>query len=140
MKLIVTGSRDWELANYIWDWLNVFRHTSYLQLEKLELAHGDCLTGADRLTDQWAALYLIGEPKRYPADWHRPCQKTCTHKPRKPGEKCVGAGPARNIQMIDDNLDADYVLGFPLGKSKGTRGCMRYAKLQGLNVINLGEK
>jgi hypothetical protein len=32
------------------------------------------------------------------------------------------------------------VLAFPLGESRGTRGCMKLAKEAGLNVINCGEK
>lgn len=42
--------------------------------------------------------------------------------------------------MIDENLDADYVLAFPLGESRGTRRCMTYAESKGLTVVNLGER
>jgi hypothetical protein len=41
--------------------------------------------------------------------------------------------------MVDANLDADHVLGFPLGRSPGTRGCMAYAAERGLTVLNLGD-
>ncbi|MEU9871140.1 DUF2493 domain-containing protein [Actinomadura sp. NPDC048021] len=122
MKLIVTGSRDWKDWYYIWSALELFTRFS----ERVTLVHGDCPDGVDSHADDWgetnaAFVGII----RYPADWN------------KYGK---AAGPKRNKQMVNDHLDADYVLAFPLGESKGTRGCMKYAKWMGLDVINLGEK
>lgn len=126
MKLIVTGSRDWEKESHIWTALNIFTEFSPL----VELIHGHCLTGADQIADNWAEFrnYHKYGPvfvTRYPAKW------TLHGK---------AAGPIRNREMIRENLDADYVLAFPLGESRGTRGCMEIAEEFGLNVINLGEK
>lgn len=125
MKIIVTGSRDWALQEHVRDALKLYWRTSCLRLEHMVLVHGDCPTGADHFADMWGADYLDEEPRRYPADW-----KT----------QGRAAGPIRNQQMVDENLDADYVLGFPLGESRGTRGCMTYAESKGLKVINLGER
>lgn len=123
MKLIVTGSRDWEKEDHIWDTLRVFADDALDKGEEVTLIHGDCPTGADAIAD-FVAQEIGFEVIRYPADWSK-------------GKK---AGPERNRRMIDENLDADYVLAFPLGESRGTRHCMGYAERQGLQVINLGER
>lgn len=124
MKLIITGSRDWEDVDYICDALDLFSKRSFC----VELIHGACPTGADDMAQYWADYCNASEVRsvgvtRYPADWSQ-------------GKK---AGPERNKFMVSENLDADYVLAFPLGESRGTRHCMAYAKSMGLTVVNLGE-
>ena len=47
------------------------------------------------------------------------------------------AGPIRNAAMIA--AGADIVLAFPLGRSVGTRDCMRRAAAVGIPVINHGD-
>lgn len=136
MKLIVTGSRNWTdeawIQHHLWKYTHEYMYPiSYSQWnvknpETVTLVHGACSAGADAIADDWArvreadALIVL----RYPADWSQ-------------GKK---AGPERNRRMIDENLDADYVLAFPLGESRGTRHCMNYAASKGLTVINLGER
>lgn len=126
MKLIVTGSRNWTDSFQIRSALDIF--TAY-QGYPNTLVHGDCSSGADFIADQIGMegndQYLVSwDIVRYPADWSQ-------------GKK---AGPERNRRMIDENLDADYVLAFPLGESRGTRHCMNYAASKGLTVVNLGER
>lgn len=88
------------------------------QSEDVTLIHGDCPTGADKIgNDIWVAHGLPVE--RHPADW---------------GTHGKSAGPTRNNHMV--SLGADVVLGFPLGDSRGTRGCMRAAADQGLKVVD----
>jgi hypothetical protein len=48
------------------------------------------------------------------------------------------AGPRRNAVMVASGADA--VLAFPLGRSPGTRHCMRLAEKAGIRVINFGEE
>lgn len=127
MKLIVTGSRDWVDSFQIRCALDIF--TAYKGYPNT-LVHGDCPSGADFIADQIA---MEGNDQystswnivRYPADWDRYGR---------------AAGPIRNELMIDENLDANYVLAFPLGESRGTRHCMGYAQSKGLTVVNLGER
>ncbi|WP_218040227.1 DUF2493 domain-containing protein [Actinomadura sp. WMMB 499] len=125
MKLVVTGSRDWGDWYLVWNALDVFTAMA----KKVTLVHGNCPTGADKQADLWSekASWPTRPVKvlRYPAQWELHGK---------------AAGPIRNQQMVDENLDADYVLAFPLGESRGTRGCMEYARKEGLTVVNLGEK
>lgn len=127
LKLIITGSRNWEDFDHFSESLEVF--TYYKRPEKVTLVHGGA-RGADSMCDQWAERWNYWYPgwvdvKIYPAEW---------------GKHGKAAGIFRNMQMVEDNLDADYVLAFPLGESRGTRHCMDHAKRFGLTVVNLGEK
>lgn len=45
------------------------------------------------------------------------------------------AGPLRNKEMVE--LGADLVLAFPVGESRGTRGCMRLAREKGCAVVSV---
>lgn len=45
------------------------------------------------------------------------------------------AGPVRNKEMVE--LGADLVLAFPVGESRGTRGCMRLARERGCAVVSV---
>lgn len=47
------------------------------------------------------------------------------------------AGPVRNKEMVE--LGADLVLAFPVGESRGTRGCMQLAVEKGCAVVNVTE-
>lgn len=58
------------------------------------------------------------EVQAYPADWDRYGRS---------------AGHRRNAQMVADG--ADLCLAFPLGESRGTRGCMRLASQAGIRVL-----
>lgn len=48
------------------------------------------------------------------------------------------AGPVRNREMVE--LGADLMLAFPVGESRGTRGCMQLAREKGCAVINVTER
>lgn len=43
------------------------------------------------------------------------------------------AGPVRNRLMLDD-YKPDMVVAFPMGESRGTRGCMAEARKRGIHV------
>jgi hypothetical protein len=106
-RIIVTGSRDHDDRDLIWDALALARW----ELGPLTVVHG-AAPGADRLAVEWVRhhrhLDCIDEP--HPAQWQRLGR---------------AAGPIRNQQMVD--AGAVLVLGFPLGRSVGTRDCMARA-------------
>lgn len=83
------------------------------------LVHGDCRTGLDRIAaEYWAAW-------RFPLDPH-PALWDVFGK---------NAGPIRNKQMVD--MGATVCLGFPLGTSLGTRGCMALACAAGILTLEV---
>lgn len=84
------------------------------------MVHGGA-RGADALADE-IARHWGWTPEAHPADWD-----------------CFGrsAGHRRNTEMVA--LGADVCLAFPLGESRGTRGCMRLAAIAGIFVANFGE-
>ena len=119
MKVLVTGSRDWNDAAAI-----------EREFKKLPpgtvIVHGACPTGADALADKLAMKH--GFPiRRYPADWEG---------------KGKSAGPCRNSQMIrSEHSDKDGVpialgLAFTkdLERSRGTRDCVTKARSAGIKV------
>jgi hypothetical protein len=114
-RILVTGSRDWEdemtVCLALW--------VAYCDLKEqgeVVLVSGNCPTGADSIAERfWEANGMPVE--RHPADW-----------------KTFGkfAGPKRNKEMVD--LGADVCLAFPIGVSRGTRGCMKLAKDAGIPI------
>lgn len=119
MRILVTGSREWSDRQAIYNIL--VGYTNGAQGEQITLVHGDCPTGADAIANDVAEL-LGWTIEKHPADW-------ALHG--------KAAGPKRNQEMVD--LGADVVLAFPLGLSKGTRGCMKMARKAGLLVVNYGD-
>lgn len=113
--MIVTGGRDRADRDTILRTLDEF--TPALG-ETLVVVHGACLTGADRIAQDWCAQMFGGvvveEP--HPADWE-------TYGRR--------AGPIRNQRMV--SLGADLVLAFP-GKGRGTWGTVAMARKAGIPV------
>lgn len=116
MRLLATGSRDWEgrhatirIQVLLDTLLSLCEHLG----EKLTVVHGDCPTGADQIIDAWARRrdYAGVTVEPHPADW------------RQFGK---GAGPRRNQQMVD--LGADMCIGFLRDHSSGTRNCLSLAR------------
>lgn len=131
-KVLVTGSRDLTKQNVVWNELENELHEN----GPFFLVVGDA-DGADAAAVHWAKA--TNTPyKRFEANWGRPCTEYCYHKPRwKNGRRyCPVAGNLRNQEMVDymsETLtDEDRCLGFPWGKSTGTRDCMKRAKKAGI--------
>lgn len=109
----------------------------------LVLRHGACPEGFDALADAWALARGL-MPERCPAAWDScawDCPKTAHRIRKRPGDRlhpgmlpdyCPGAGPRRNARMV--GLGADLMIAAPLGRSYGTRGCMRLARAAGIPV------
>lgn len=95
--------------------------------------------GADLLIDQEArALGMLTDPHR--ANWRGPCRPECAHGPRKVNrwgqDYCQMAGMYRNSEMVGLQSRANICIAFPMGRSEGTRDCMRKATAAGIEVID----
>ncbi len=116
MKVLVTGSRDWD-DEYPID--VIVAGLSCLlggANEELELIHGDCKRGADAMADTWRDVVDVTP---FPADWDR-FKK--------------GAGPIRNRQMLDEEPDLVVAFNDDLANSKGTKDCVEEARRRGIPV------
>lgn len=116
LVVVVTGSREWAdhlpVAQSLIRLLNQ-PNKSTIEPHRILIVHG-AARGLDRLAGK-LALDLGMNVLDLPAPWDQYGR---------------GAGPIRNQAMID--LKPDLVLGFPIGKSTGTRDCLRRA--QGANI------
>lgn len=122
LRVLVTGSRQWprERAVVVRDAIAAVAGDREPAL--VTVVHGACQNREGRLlgADRWADLtaerlgYCV---ERYPAAWR---------------ELGRAAGMIRNRAMVA--LGADVCLAFPLGRSPGTRGCVREAERAGIPV------
>lgn len=123
MRILVTGSRDWSDLHTV----EVALRAAYLKLHvgrppsEVTVVHGGA-RGADSCAATLAPRMGF-QVEEHRADW------TAHGK---------AAGPIRNQAMVA--AGADVVLAFPLGKSTGTRHCMRAAAKAGIPVINYGDE
>lgn len=112
MRILITGSRDWQDANAIhWAIMSVICKTPGPHI----VVHGDC-RGADTLAAKVAADMGCAV-EAHPADW------------RQHGN---AAGPIRNHHMV--SLGADICLAFPTYNSTGTWDCVRKAVDAGIHT------
>lgn len=129
MRVIVTASRFWDDPDVIWNDLDTV--LAHGLPGSLTLVHGACvdhqgrLAGGDAHADEWATRHQAQgidiEVEPYPMrDFGRD----------------RAAGPRRNLYMV--KLGADLVMGYPLDRSPGTRGCLRMAREAGLRVYERG--
>jgi len=114
-RILVTGSRNWSDRATVVAALQPYA----LAFPGAMLVHGDCPTGLDRIAaEYWAAW-------RFPIEAH-PAQWDVFGK---------NAGPIRNKHMV--SLGASVCLGFPIGTSLGTRGCMELAVAAGILTLEI---
>jgi hypothetical protein len=80
------------------------------------------------------AANLGWSAEEHRADWMAPCRDTCTHPPRRPGERCPAQGNYRNAHMV--SLGADCCVAFYLrgAKNAGTADCAKRAHGAGIRV------
>lgn len=150
MRILVTGSREWiDRLRIRQALLREFEHIAeHVELADVTVVHGAqgtyrngrLLKGADMMADEEAtALRMNTEP--HPASWWAPCRASCKHGPRKLNrwgrDYCQWAGFDRNQEMV--NLGADVCLAFPIGRSPGTRDCVKRARLAGIRVIDCSQ-
>jgi hypothetical protein len=119
LRILVTGSRNWADRNTIRAAL-VTAAYPWLSAHNTSTCHVTVVHGGARRADTIAgeigrALGFTVEVHH--ADWERYGKR---------------AGMIRNQVMVD--AGADVCLAFPLGESRGTRGCMRAAEKAGIPV------
>lgn len=150
IRLLTTGSRNHADRQLIEDALLDVWHDA-IQLHgptvRLVVIDGACPDGADDIVHRWALVHEAAGviPERIPADWdhcapdcptapghRRPKRQGDTSHPGQLTDYCPGAGPRRNAEAV--RRTADLCLGFPLGRSYGTRNCMKLARTAGIPV------
>ena len=113
MRILVTGSRDWEDEGAIQSALEGF----YDPYGTVTVVHGACPRGADNMAD-YAAQAIPGfMVERHPADWNRHGKS---------------AGFRRNAEMV--NLGADVCLAFIKNGSRGATHTANLAERAGIPV------
>jgi hypothetical protein len=113
MRILVTGSRDWDdWPTLTWALLKETRGYD----EEVTLVHGGCSTGADHMADVDASL-RGWKIEVYQAQWGLHGKK---------------AGPIRNIEMVD--AGADICVAFIKGNSRGATHCADAAEKAGIPV------
>lgn len=121
-RILVTGNRHFTNTDTVRSaLLQALAQYGNLDAPHLStLVHGGA-PGADT-TAQSVARELGMTIEVHPAQWSALGKK---------------AGPIRNQEMV--NAGADVCLAFPVGDSRGTRGCMAMAERAGIPVINVTE-
>lgn len=121
-RILITGSREWTdkdtirraLEGGICQVLCTVDWEDHADL--ITVVHGDA-RGADRIAAQIAAERGCNV-ESHPADWSTYGRS---------------AGHRRNAKMVA--LGAAICLAFPIGESRGTRGCMAWAEKAGIPVV-----
>lgn len=123
-RLLVTGSREWrDVAAIRWA-LTAVRRKWDCRADQIVVVQG-MAAGADQLARQ-VAIELGMRTEDHPvtrADWQRY------------GDS---AGHRRNAVMV--TAGARGCVAFPLGPSRGTRGCMEMCQRAGIPVWNRGDR
>lgn len=131
MRVLVTGSRDWDRQDVVDGVLDIIaQNAAAIGDDEMVVVHGACFPrprdgvlpkeSADYLADLWVRRGghpLPVRPERHPAKWS------------KYGRR---AGPLRNEHMV--SLGADVCVAFLRNNSEGTSGCMRLAERAEIHV------
>lgn len=121
MRILVTGSRDLSDQLMVWDAL-----VTNLKREPSSLVVGDCPTGADRFArEAWTRVDAIQVGVAGPLDVH--VADWTTHG--------KSAGPLRNRAMVDSGADLCLAFYKQGAGNRGTKDCVRRAKIAGIPVI-----
>lgn len=135
LRILVTGSRDWTDRATI-------RRALVKALDqnwtggRAVLVHGGA-RGADTIAEEeWRILRDLGpirtDGPAEPPGWWLAGLDIEAH-PARWGDYGKRAGMVRNAEMV--RAGVTVCLAFPLGESRGTRGCMALAEKAGIPVI-----
>jgi hypothetical protein len=113
MRILVTGSRDWDDTATIYQALSEARGDT--PHDQIVLIHG-AARGADRIASRYADA-MDWSNESHHAEWD------------KYGKR---AGIMRNLQMV--NAGADICVAFILNNSRGATHCANYAESKGIPV------
>jgi hypothetical protein len=113
MRILVTGGRNYDDAEVVWDALSKIDSASSIPPGEIVLIHGGA-SGADRLCAA-AAKELGWQTEVYHAHWDLHGKM---------------AGPLRNAEMADSG--ADLCVAFPGGR--GTANCVYWASKAGIPI------
>lgn len=120
MRILVTGSRDWQDANVVVEAVrDYWEGHGY---GGITLIHGACPTGADAAADSLGRIHNV-TVVRYHAQW-------ATHG--------RAAGPIRNQLMVNDG--ADVCLAFIRRGSRGATMTADLAEKAGIPTIRYTEE
>ena len=142
MRLLVTGSRDWEHHDSIDQVLAHYTRRAFEKHGRLTVVHGKAARGGDDLAAAWVKTRsrtgwpVVQEP--HPAYWSAPCVPECPpgHRQRRDGrEWCPFAGHRRNQEMVD--LGAAVCVAFWRNGSSGTRDCIKRAELAHIRTLKI---
>jgi hypothetical protein len=112
MRILVTGSRDWDDIATVLNALIVASNG-----QPVTVVHGACPTGADKIADDLCAAFRV-PAERHPADW---------------GKYGKRAGFVRNAEMVA--LGADVCLAFIRNGSKGATMTADLAERAGIRTV-----
>ena len=120
MRILITGSRNYNNFNEIYWILETIINKFNINPNQSTIIHGGC-RGTD-ITTGHASVALGFKLELYPANWDKYGKAT---------------GPIRNREMVNANID--LVLAFPIGKSYGTRNTINKAEKKQIPIINVTE-
>ena len=114
-RIAFSGCRDFTPSEKQVEWA----FQVFVRADTEAVLVGDCPTGVDEAIREYCSTW---KPKVYTADWDNLGRK---------------AGPIRNKAMIDD---ADCLIAFWDGKSRGTGNCIKCANDKNIPVLILPAK
>ena len=130
MKILFTGSRDWDQPQAV---SRLLHHVTGGDIQDLSVIHG-AAPGLDTHADVLCRRLGV-TPQLFPADWTGPCRDACPpgHRRMRQGRLyCPMAGHYRNQAMVDQG--PDVVLAFNLDGSRGTADCVTRALATDVDV------
>lgn len=130
-RILVTGSRDWPKSKFEQiddDICDTFGYTKWWEVyDRITVIHGECPYGGADLAASIAIKRIKNSDDGANSDFF--FEESYSADFKTLGAK---AGPIRNKLMVSKG--ADICLAYPIGESKGTRGCIKLAKAAGIPV------
>lgn len=117
-RLLITGGRGYPFPDFVFATLSDFHASTPIAV----LIHGNCPTGVDNQSDQWAARHGIARDP-YPAKWNDIDAPGAKIRFNRRGAYNVLAGFQRNAEMVRASCPT-HAIAFP--GSRGTDDCVAH--------------